>query len=50
MIKEFPLKFKNRINNKAKGEGIFVGKMKLIIATLKYICLLKFNSSHKLWK
>ena len=25
-------------------------KMKLTIATLKYICLLKFNSSHKLWK
>jgi glycosyltransferase involved in cell wall biosynthesis len=50
MIKEFPLKFKNRLNDKAKGGGTFIGKVKLTIATLKFICLLKFNFSHKLWK
>ena len=50
IINEFPLKVKNRVNDRAKGGGSFFGKIKLTIATLKFICLFKFNLNHKLWK
>ncbi len=49
-IKELPLKFNNRLHDKAKGGGTIMGKIKLTIATLKYIFLLKFNSRFESWK
>jgi len=49
-INEFPLKVKNRINDKSKGGGSFFGKIKLTIDTLKYIYILCFNSNNRIWK
>lgn len=49
-IKELPLKFNKRLNDKSKGGGTILGKMRLTIATLKYIFLLKFNSKFESWK
>ena len=49
-IKEFPLKVKNRVKDKAKGGGSFYGKLKLTINTLKYILILNFSLKKHLWK
>ena len=49
-INEFPLKVKNRVNDKAKGGGSFYGKIKLTINTLKYILILNFSLNKQLWK
>ena len=49
-IRELPLKFNKRLNDKAKGGGTIMGKIKLTMATLKYIFLLKFNSKFESWK
>lgn len=49
-IKEFPLKVKNRLKDKAKGGGSFYGKIKLTINTLKYIFILNFSLKKQLWK
>ena len=49
-INEFPLKVKDRINDKSKGGGSFFGKIKLTIDTLKYIYILCFNSNNRIWK
>ena len=50
IINEFPLKIKNRINDKAKGGGSFFGKIKLTINTLKYIFILYFSLNKQTWK
>ena len=50
IIHEFPLKVKNRVNDKAKGGGSFFGKIKLSINTLKYIFILYFSSNKQSWK
>ena len=49
-ILEFPLRFNKRLHGDAKGGGTIIGKIKLTIATLKYIYLLKINLNYKLWK
>lgn len=49
-IKEFPLKVKNRINDKPKGGGSFYGKIILTINTLKYILKMSFSLNRGLWK
>ena len=50
IINEFPLKVKNRVNDKAKGGGSLYGKIKLTINTLRYILRLNFNFKKKIWK
>ena len=50
IINEFPLKVKNRINDKAKGGGSFFGKIKLTINTLRYIYFLYFSLNKHIWK
>ena len=50
VINEFPLKVKNRVNDKAKGGGSFFGKIKLTINTLKYIFVLYFSLNKRIWK
>ena len=50
VINEFPLKVKNRVNDKAKGGGSFFGKIKLTINTLKYIFILYFSLNKRIWK
>ncbi len=49
-IKEFPLRVKKRFNDEAKGGGSFFGKIKLTLATLKYILSLKINYNKNKWK
>jgi glycosyltransferase involved in cell wall biosynthesis len=50
VINEFPLKVKNRVNDKAKGGGSFFGKIKLTINTLRYIFILYFSLNKGIWK
>jgi glycosyltransferase involved in cell wall biosynthesis len=50
IINEFPLKVKNRVNDKAKGGGSILGKIKLTINTFKYILILYFSLNRQLWK
>lgn len=50
IINEFPLKVKNRVNDKAKGGGSFFGKIKLTIYTLRYIFILYFGLNKQIWK
>ena len=50
VINEFPLKVKNRVNDKAKGGGSFFGKIKLTINTLRYIFILYFSLNKRIWK
>ena len=49
-INEFPLKVSKRTNDKAKGGGSILGKIKLTLSTLRYIFSLKINNHHMLWK
>ena len=49
-IKEFPLKVKNRLNDKPKGGGSIYGKIILTINTLKYILNTSFSLNRRLWK
>ena len=49
-INEFPLIVKKRLNDKAKGGGSLMGKIKLTIATLRYIFLLRLKFNKRLWK
>jgi|TARA_B110000305_G_C19405436_1_gene622483 glycosyltransferase involved in cell wall biosynthesis len=50
IINEFPLKVKNRVNDKAKGGGSFFGKIKLTFNTLRYIFILFFSLKKQIWK
>ena len=49
-IKEFPLKVKDRINDKPKGGGSVYGKIILTINTFKYILKTSFSLNRRLWK